>query len=177
MHTRVSRRFLLIGPLLTRKLLFMTLGVANYTRGGWPGVANYTLVCKVRICFISFFINAFANSPIVTNIDIRRNKFIVAYFSLLQMVYMVSANCLYIFYVNNSLTSCYNIESTCSSHWKEINGSSALGKPVFVFPLFSALLLHILRFSSSRSFLLSYFKRCKHRKGRISCLVRKVRVK
>ena len=24
--------------------LFLTFGVANYTRGGWPGVANYTLV-------------------------------------------------------------------------------------------------------------------------------------
>ena len=48
MPTRVSRRFLLIGPLLTRKLLFMTLGVANYTRGGWSGVANYTLVVTAR---------------------------------------------------------------------------------------------------------------------------------
>ena len=47
MPTRVSRRFLLIVPLLTRKLLFMTLGVANYTRGGWPGVANYTLVKEI----------------------------------------------------------------------------------------------------------------------------------
>ena len=51
MPTRVSRRFLLIGPLLTRKLLFMTLRVANYTSGGWPGVANYTLVsfCTVSV--------------------------------------------------------------------------------------------------------------------------------
>ena len=38
MPTRVSRRYLLIGPLLTRKLFFMTLGVANYTT--IPGVAG-----------------------------------------------------------------------------------------------------------------------------------------
>ena len=44
MPTRVSRKYLLIGPLLTRKLLFMTLGVANYTRGGWPVVAG-SLTC------------------------------------------------------------------------------------------------------------------------------------
>ena len=55
MPTRVSRRFLLIGPLLTRKLLFMTLGVANYTRGGWPGVAGYMLVFFIYYPFFELW--------------------------------------------------------------------------------------------------------------------------
>ena len=38
----------------------MTLGVANYTRGSWPGVANYTLVkigppTHFYFCILIFF--------------------------------------------------------------------------------------------------------------------------